>query len=95
MSVNSELPLGWTIEHVRALSGDRSAAQLSCDRFVVVEASDRRDCEPLHPDVILAFHDVCLVRDDGEWFMGQLDADGSVTCWASYGSDLAQAIRCL
>ncbi|MFD4915017.1 hypothetical protein ACFWNR_17540 [Streptomyces virginiae] len=80
---------------MRALSGDRSAAPLSYDRDVVVEAAGSGAHEPLHPDVILAFHELCLVRDDGEWFMGQLDADGSVTCWASYGSDLAQAIRCL
>ncbi|MFB6823116.1 hypothetical protein ACFCXA_16200 [Streptomyces virginiae] len=93
--MDSELPAGWTIEHVRALSGDRSAAPLSRDRMVVVETAGQEDYEPLHPDVILAFHDVCLVRDDGDWYMGQLDDDGSVICWASYGSDLAQAIRCL
>ncbi|MGW3321462.1 hypothetical protein [Streptomyces virginiae] len=91
--MNSGLPAGWTIERVRALSGDRSAALLSCDRFVVVEPAGQADYEPLRPDVMLAFHDLCLVRDEGEWFMGQLDADGSVICWASYGSDLAEAIR--
>ncbi|MCX4721590.1 hypothetical protein OG818_38435 [Streptomyces virginiae] len=80
---------------MRAHSGDRSAAPLSCDRHVVVEAAGRGAYEPLHPDVILAFHQLCLVRDDGEWFMGQLDDDGSVICWASYGSDLAEAIRSL
>ncbi|MEV7558793.1 hypothetical protein [Streptomyces sp. NPDC089795] len=93
--MNSELPAGWTIERVRALSGDPSAAQLSFDRLVVVEVADQGDYEPLRPDVMLAFHDLCLVRDDGEWFMGQLDDDGSVICWASYGSDLAEAIRSL
>ncbi|MEU0007442.1 hypothetical protein ABZ079_24965 [Streptomyces sp. NPDC006314] len=29
----------------------------------------------------------------GEWYMGHLDPDGSVGCWASYGPDLAEAIR--
>ncbi|MFG2668332.1 hypothetical protein ACGFY6_29365 [Streptomyces sp. NPDC048387] len=91
--MNSELPAGWTIERVRALSGDASAASLSFDRLVIVEMAGKGDYEPLRPDVILAFHELCLVRDDGEWFMGQLDDDGSVICWASYGSALAEAIR--
>ncbi len=43
--------------------------------------------------MLLAFHELCLVRDDGGWFMERLDDDGSVICWASYGSDLAEAIR--
>ncbi|MFE1787916.1 hypothetical protein ACFW7J_05835 [Streptomyces sp. NPDC059525] len=90
--MNSELPAGWTIERVRALSGDPSAISLSFDRLVVLEVAGQGDYEPLRPDAILAFHDLCLVRDDGEWFMGQLDDDGSVICWASYGSDLAEAI---
>ncbi|MFJ4778098.1 hypothetical protein [Streptomyces sp. NPDC088762] len=80
---------------MRALSGDPSAASLSIDRLVVVEVGDQGDYEPLPPDVILAFHELCLVSNDGEWFMGQLDNDGSVICWASYGSDLAEAIRSL
>ncbi|MFI8497821.1 hypothetical protein ACIGFK_04885 [Streptomyces sp. NPDC085524] len=93
--MDSGLPAGWTIERVRALSGDSSAASLSLDRLVVVEVAGQGDYEPLRPDVILAFHELSLVRDDGEWFMGQLDDDGSVICWASYGSDLAEAIRSL
>ncbi|WP_328959859.1 hypothetical protein [Streptomyces virginiae] len=93
--MNSGLPAGWTIERVRALSGDRTAAPLSFDHLVVVEVAGQGDYEPLRPDVMLAFHELCLVRDDGEWFMGQLDDDGSVICWASYGSDLAEAIRSL
>ncbi|MFB7338714.1 hypothetical protein ACFCZ6_01480 [Streptomyces hydrogenans] len=80
---------------MRALSGDPTAAPLSFDRLVVVETAGQDDYEPLRPNVMLAFHELCLVRDDGEWFMGQLDDDGSVICWASYGSDLAEAIRSL
>ncbi|OKI50590.1 hypothetical protein AMK17_34915 [Streptomyces sp. CB00072] len=91
--MNSGLPAGWTIERVRALSGDPSAVSLSFDRLVVLETAGQGDYEPLRPDAILAFHELCLVRDDGEWFMGQLDDDGSVICWASYGLDLAEAIR--
>ncbi|WP_411145589.1 hypothetical protein [Streptomyces sp. x-80] len=80
---------------MRALSGDPSAAPLSFDRLVIIETAGQGDYEPLRPDVIHAFHELCLVRDNGEWFMGQLDDDGSVICWASYGSDLAEAIRSL
>ncbi|MFF5393457.1 hypothetical protein ACFY5H_35070 [Streptomyces sp. NPDC013012] len=93
--MDSGLTAGWTIERVRALSGDPSTAPLSLDRLVVVEVADQSAYELLRPNVILAFHELCLVRDDGEWFMGQLDDDGSVICWASYGSDLAEAIRSL
>ncbi|MFJ4910765.1 hypothetical protein ACIQCR_35160 [Streptomyces sp. NPDC093249] len=64
---------------MRALSGDPSAVSLSFDRLVVLEVVGQDDYEPLRPDVILAFHELCLVRDDDEWFMGQLDKDGSVS----------------
>ncbi|WEV25418.1 hypothetical protein OYE22_09590 [Streptomyces sp. 71268] len=95
--MNSGLPAGWTIERVRALSGDPSAVSLSSDRLVVVEVevAGQNDYEPLRPDVTLAFHELCLARVDDEWFMGQLEDDGAVICWASYGSDLAEAIRSL
>ncbi|MFG2753997.1 hypothetical protein [Streptomyces xanthophaeus] len=93
--MTSPLPAGWTIEQVRALSQDRSALPLSLDRLVVAEEPDGRAYTTLRPEAILGFHDLCLVLDDGEWFMGQLDTDGSVVCWASYGTDLAQAIRSL
>lgn len=66
---------------------------LSTDRIVLVEVDGRGDHERLRPDVILAFHELCLLSHDGEWFMGQLGDDGSVLCWASYGSDLAEALR--
>ncbi|MFE2168446.1 hypothetical protein ACFXB3_25825 [Streptomyces sp. NPDC059447] len=87
------LPADWTIERVRTLSGDASATLLSLDRFVVVEDWEQGDYSVLRPRVILSFHGLCLVQDDDEWFMGELDDDGSIACWSSYGSDLAQAIR--
>ncbi|MER6443745.1 hypothetical protein [Streptomyces venezuelae] len=80
---------------MRALSGDPSATLLSFDRRVAVVVAGQDSYEPLQPDVMLAFHELCLARHDGEWFMGQLDDKGSVICWASYGSDLAEAIRSL
>ncbi|MFC9593889.1 hypothetical protein ACFTUC_29415, partial [Streptomyces sp. NPDC056944] len=39
------------------------------------------------------FHDLFLARAGDEWFMGHVDTDGSVDCWASYGPNLAEAIR--
>ncbi|MFJ9519857.1 hypothetical protein ACIRPK_16555 [Kitasatospora sp. NPDC101801] len=57
---------------------------------MVVEYAGRGDYDLLRPEVILSFHGLCLVKDDGE-----LDGDGSVVCWACYGPDLAEAIRSL
>ncbi|MGW5355215.1 hypothetical protein ACWERV_32440 [Streptomyces sp. NPDC004031] len=91
--MNADLPDGWTIERVRSVSGDAEADLLSLERLVVVEQFGSVDYGVLHPDVIVSFHDLCLARADGEWFMGQLDADGSLICWASYGSDLTEAIH--
>lgn len=78
---------------MRSASGDAAAVLLSPERLVVVEEEGCADYARLLPDVILAFHDLCLVRADDDWFMGRLDPDGSVICWASYGSDLAEAIN--
>lgn len=93
--MTSYLPTGWTIEQIRTLSQDRSATPLSLDRLVVVEEPGQSEYTTLQPEVILGFHDLCLALDDGEWFMGQLDTDGSVVCWSSYGPDLAEAIGSL
>lgn len=91
--VNDGLPDGWTIERVRSASGDPEAALLPLERIVVAEEHGRADYALLRPEVILSFHDLCLVRADDDWYMGQLDSDGSVICWASYGSDLGEAIQ--
>lgn len=93
--MNTDLPNGWTIERVRSVSGDAEADLLPIERLVVVEQFGSVDYDVLRPDVILSFHGLCLARADDEWFMGQLDTDGSLICWASYGSDLAEAIRAL
>jgi hypothetical protein len=85
--------VGWTIDRVRRVSGDPEATVLSPERLVVVEERGSADRIPLHPEIIISFHELCLASADGEWFMGNLGADGSVVCWASYGSDLEEAIR--
>ncbi|MFI8263207.1 MULTISPECIES: hypothetical protein [unclassified Streptomyces] len=91
--MNTDLPGGWTIERVRSESGDAEAELLSPERLVVVEQVGFADYDVLQPDVVLSFHGLCLARADDEWFIGELEADGSLICWASYGSDLAEAIR--
>ncbi|RCV47874.1 hypothetical protein [Marinitenerispora sediminis] len=93
--MDSSLPAGWTIERVRALSGDRTAALLSPERLVVVDEYDQADYSTLRPDAVISFHDLCLVWAAGTWFMGHLEPDGSVICWASYGPDLYEAVRAL
>jgi hypothetical protein len=78
--VDTGLPDGWTIDRVRRASGDSEATALSLQRLVVLERHSNLDYIPLQPDVIISFHDLCLVSADGEWFMGDLEADGSVSC---------------
>ncbi|MFD8599218.1 hypothetical protein ACFV1L_29855 [Kitasatospora sp. NPDC059646] len=91
--MNEHLPDGWTIERVRDASGVAEADLLPLERLVVIEQPGAADYDVLRPDLILAFHDLCLARVGDEWLMGHLDQDGSVICWASYGPDLAGAIR--
>ncbi|MEV0412858.1 hypothetical protein AB0I68_19155 [Streptomyces sp. NPDC050448] len=85
----SPLPAGWSIDRIRALSGDATAAVVPPDRRVLLEDT------ALEPELILSFHGLCLVRarDDEDWYMGELAPDGTLTCWSSYGPDLATAIR--
>ena len=94
-TMNAGLPEGWTIDRVRRVSGDSEAAVLSVERSVVVSAGDNASYTPLQPDTIISFHGLCLARADDEWFMRDLEANGSVTCWACYGSDLERAIQSL
>ncbi|BAU87696.1 hypothetical protein SLA_6830 [Streptomyces laurentii] len=92
--MNAGLPDGWTIERLRSVSGDPEAAVLSPDRRVVVEDHGGVGGHtPLRPEIVLSFHELCLVRADDEWYMGQLGADGSIVCWASYGCALEEALR--
>ncbi|GAA1158268.1 hypothetical protein F4556_000311 [Kitasatospora gansuensis] len=91
--MNDGLPDGWTIERVRTASRDAEAELLPLERLVVLEEHGHPDYTPLRPDLILSFHGLCLVRSDDDWYMGDLDTDGSIVCWSSYGTDLGEAIR--
>ncbi|MFI6960801.1 hypothetical protein [Streptomyces sp. NPDC050255] len=91
-----KLPAGWTLEEIRRVSGDREAVALDADRPVksVVTFSRYAENERLHPEIVLGFHGLCLVKpvDDEDWYMGSLYDDGSVDCWSAY-SDLYEALR--
>ncbi|MGW7259012.1 hypothetical protein [Streptomyces sp. NPDC054834] len=86
-----QLPAGWTLEEIREVSGDREATPLGTDRVVMGWPAQG---ERLHPEIVLGFHGLCLVKavNDDDWYMGSLNDDGSVTCWSAYG-DLYEALR--
>ncbi|BFO13787.1 hypothetical protein SHKM778_01750 [Streptomyces sp. KM77-8] len=46
------------------------------------------------PEIVLGFHDLCLVKpvDDDDWYTGCLYGDGSIDCWTAY-DDLYEALR--
>ena len=67
---------------------------LSLERRVrVLEAHSKASCVLRQPEIILSFYDLCLIWADDDWYLGHLDADGSIACWASCGPDLEEAIR--
>ncbi|MGW2938343.1 hypothetical protein ACWDA7_42720 [Streptomyces sp. NPDC001156] len=86
-----QLPAGWTLEEIREVSGDRQATPLGTDPVVMGWLAQG---EQLHPEIVLGFHGLCLVKavNDDDWYMGSLNDDGSVTCWSVYG-DLYEALR--
>jgi hypothetical protein len=92
--MTSHLPAGWTVERLRSASGDPEATALATDRVVSIDMLGQQPVV-VQAAFVLAFHELCLVRttDDDDWYMGALSNDGSIACWASYGSDLDQAIR--
>ncbi|WP_181384341.1 hypothetical protein [Streptomyces sp. NWU49] len=90
---DAQLPSGWTLQQIRDVSGDREAVALDPDRAVKWVACAGAH-EVLHPEIILGFHDLCLVKpvDDDDWYMGSLYDDGSIDCWSAY-DDLHEALR--
>ncbi|MFF4632157.1 hypothetical protein [Streptomyces griseorubiginosus] len=88
-----QLPAGWTLEEIRGVSGDRESVALDTDRDVTWVGQPGED-ERLHPEFILGFHGLCLVKpvNDEVWYMGTLNDDGSVDYWTAY-DDLYEALR--
>ncbi|MCM2416718.1 hypothetical protein [Streptomyces sp. RKAG293] len=89
-----EPPAGWTIQQIRDVSGDAQATVLSADRPAVYCGIAGRADELLHPEIVLGFHELCIVKvsGDDDWHMGNLYGDGSIVCWSTY-TDLRDALR--
>ncbi|MET8190085.1 MULTISPECIES: hypothetical protein [unclassified Streptomyces] len=87
------LPPGWTLQQIADVSGDQEAVVLDLNRAVKWVAFDGVD-EVLHPEIVLGFHGLCLVKPvhDDDWYMGSLYEDGSIECWTAY-DDLYEALR--
>ena len=89
------LPPGWDLQRIRAME-PLSELLIASEHHVYYQQG--QELETLKPACIISFSGLCLVRpiDEADWYMGDLDTtDGSIVCWASYGSDLAEAIRAL
>ncbi|GIH48734.1 hypothetical protein [Microbispora rosea] len=91
-----QLPEGWTLARVAEVAVTDSAELLPLDRPVFIDARPG-DKEEVPVSLIIQVGGLCLARDarDGEYLMGQIDDSGAVSCWASYGDDLAEALRAL
>ncbi|WP_067472263.1 hypothetical protein [Actinomadura hibisca] len=89
----ARLPAGWTLQRIRAVSGDREAVPLHTGRTVTWCGSPAIGPMGL-PAIVLGFHGLCLVQpvDDAGWYMGSLNDDGSIDCWSAY-DDLHEALR--
>ncbi|MFE5009233.1 hypothetical protein ACFRJ3_32135 [Streptomyces sp. NPDC056696] len=89
---DARLPLGWTLQQIRDVSGDREAVALAPDRSVKWVGFGEAHEMP-RPEIVLGFHSLCLVKPvDDDWCMGSLYDDGSIDCWTAYG-DLHEALR--
>lgn len=97
----SLLPGGWTLSRVRSLEPSAELLDPNTHYVVADQRPTSTNLDVLMPTAILSFSGLCLClvhEDDGEpeWWMGQLEeSDGSIVCWSSYGSALADAIGAL
>lgn len=51
--------------------------------------ANSEDVVPIEAKTIIDFSGLCLVEEigyEGEWQMGQMDDNGNIYCWGSYGS---------
>lgn len=90
---DARIPRGWPLQQIRDVSGDREAVALDPERSVKWVGL-AESCDLPHPEIVLAFHSLCLVKpaDDDDWYVGSLYDDGSIDCWTAYG-DLYEALR--
>jgi hypothetical protein len=89
-------PEDWTPERVREAGQLRDVPRLLNPTTAVtietVTGIRRVDCSVLIDcgGLVLAFDPV-----HADWMMGQQADDGTVRCWASYGTDLDAALKSL
>ena len=90
------MPIGWTVERLRTVSGDDTAVPLQPTMAVTADLAGRAGGATLtlRPEIVIACHELCVVKclDDDNWYMGTIHDDGSILCWATY-PDLEQALR--
>lgn len=95
LPVVTGLPPGWSLERIRTIEPQSEMLDVSSHDVFVLEG---QDLQAVDARCIISFAGLCLVnpRDQEVWLMGELDtSDGSIVCWAEYGSDLAWAIKAL
>ena len=93
------LPEGWTLERLRQVAQATEAEVIPPDRAVLLEVrtGDQTDYESVSPSVIVHVGGLYLVLpndEEDDWLMGQADDDGTIICWAYYGS-LEEALQAL
>jgi len=91
-----QLPDGWTLARVAEVAVADSAELLPLDTPVLLHlTADDRERVPV--SLIIRVGGLCLACDDrdGQYLLGQLDDSGAISCWSSYGNDLAEALRAL
>ncbi|WP_030456496.1 hypothetical protein [Herbidospora cretacea] len=80
------LPEGWTLTRVAQVAGAEEAVLMPLDTPVLLGDV------PVRPSLIIRVGGLCVVRDD-DYLVGETDDLGVISCWASYGDDLADVLR--
>ncbi|GLX97489.1 hypothetical protein [Herbidospora sp. NBRC 101105] len=80
------LPEGWTLTRVAQVAGAEEAVLMPLDTPVFLGDT------PVRPSLIIQVGGLCVVCDD-DYLVGDMDDSGVISCWASYGDDLADVLR--
>jgi len=78
-----------SIEWIRDFSFCKDAKFLSPDETCVFCECINSDAIPINAKTIIDFSELCLIEELGckdEWQMGQIDNNGNIYCWGSYGT---------